>query len=165
MTILSRRTAVGLLSMLAALPIMAAFAQSAPFIIYDNGFLNGWQNRSWATVETPAMAGDLKPMKVHGGPWSALAVHHDAFSTAQYSKLSFYIHGGAEGGQRLAVKAMAEGKALDSSFIIEPKAKKWTIVEVPLKDLSAANRNIEGLVLQAGDAAYKPYYITKIQFD
>jgi hypothetical protein len=157
--------ALALLSLAAALPATAAFAQSTPFIIYDNSFLNGWQNRSWATVETPAMAGELKPLKVHGGPWSALSVHHDAFSTTPYSKLTFYIHGGAEGGQRLAVKAMADGKALDSSFVIEPKAKKWTIVEVPLKDLSAAGRSIEGLVMQAFDAAYKPYYITKIQFE
>lgn len=161
----TRRTAMAVLSTLAILPAIAAFAQTAPFTIYDNGFANGWQNRSWATVESPAMAGDVKPLKVHGGPWSALAVHHEPFSTAQYSKLSFYIHGGAEGGQRLVVKAMADGKALDSSFVIEPKPKKWTIVEVPLKDLSAANRSIDGLILQSGDATYKPYYITKMQFE
>jgi hypothetical protein len=35
-----------------------------------------------------------------------------------------------------------------------------------LAELSAANRNIDGLMLQAIDGtSYKPYYVTRIQFE
>jgi len=161
------RNAIVLAILGAVLGPLGALAQSAsPFTVYDNEFKPGWQNWSWAKVEFPATAGEVKPLKVQGDAWSALALHHETFATGPYSKLTFYINGGAEGGQRLAVKAMADGKALDSNYVIEPKAKSWTIVEVPLADLSAANRSIDGLMLQAiGGAAYKPYYVTKIQFE
>ncbi len=162
-----RRWAIGLAVLAAVLMPLGALAQAAsPFAVYDNELKPGWQNWSWAKVETPPTAGEVKPLKVQGDAWSALSLHHDAFSTGPYTKLSFYINGGAEAGQRLAVKAMADGKALDSSYVIEPKVKTWTIVEVPLSELSAANRSIDGMMLQAIDGApYKPYYITRIQFE
>lgn len=146
---------------------MPAYAQSAPapFVVYDNELKNGWQNWSWAKVDMATLSESVKPFRVEGGPWTALALHHDAFATAQFSKLTFYVHGGVEGGQRLAVKVMADGKAVDSNYVIQPKARAWAIVEVPLKELSAENRTIDGLVLQGDDAAYKPYYITRIQFE
>lgn len=157
---LTHRCASALLLLAFGLP-----AWAAPFTIYDNEFKAGWQNWSWAKVETPPTTGEVKPLKVQGDAWSALALHHDAFSTAQFSKVTFYIHGGAEGGQNLSIKAMADGKALESSYVIKPKAKAWTIVDVPLADLAAANRTIDGLMLQAGGSSYKPYYITRIQFE
>ena len=163
---ISRRSAIALALLAAGLAPLAACAQAAaPFIVYDNELKPGWQNWSWAKVDTPATTGDIKPLKVQGDAWSALALHHDAFSTAPFTKISFYINGGAEGGQRLTVKAMADGKALDSKYVIEPKVKSWTVVEVALAELSAANRTIDGLMLQADGSAYKPYYVTKIQFE
>jgi len=164
---IARRSAIATAMLVAVLGPLNALAQtSTPFTVYDNELKPGWQNWSWAKVDTPATAGEVKPLKVQGDAWSALALHHDAFSTAPYSKLTFYINGGAEGGQRLAVKAMADGKALDSNYVIEPKVKTWTVVEVMLAELSAANRNIDGLMLQAIDGtSYKPYYVTRIQFE
>jgi hypothetical protein len=161
----SRRKTLALALLAATCPAIPAFAQAQPLVVYDNELKSGWQNRSWAKVETPASSGEVKPLKVQGDAWSALALYHDAFATAPYSKLTFYINGGAEGGQRLTVKAMADGKALDSSYVIEPKARTWTIVEIALPELSAANRSIDGLMLQADAAPYKPYYITKIQLE
>ena len=160
------RYSANLLALIAtALPALAASAQTGPFLVYDNEFKGGWQNWSWAKVEAPATTSDTRPLRVQGEAWSALSLHHETFPTGQFSKLTFYINGGTEGGQRLTVKLMADGKALDSSYVIEPKARTWTIVEVPLKELSAHNRNIDGLMLQADVAAYKPYYITRIQFE
>lgn len=160
-----RRGAIALALLAAGLPALAAFAQTTPFTIYDNEFKSGWQNWSWAKVETPSVAAGMKPLKVHGDGWTALALHHEPFSTAQFTKLTFYIHGGPDGGQRLTVKVMADGKALDSNYVIEPKAKTWAVVEVALKDLSAENRTIDGLMLQADGTPYKPYFITKMQFE
>lgn len=169
---ISRRGAAALVLALVAagLPLVPAQAQSAPsvptpFVVYDNELKPGWQNWSWAKINTPALSDSLKPLRVEGDPWSALVLHHDAFSTSRFSKLTFYIHGGLEGGQHLVIKAMADGKAIESNYVIVPKARAWSVVEVALKDLGADNRTIDGVMVQGGDAAYQPYYITRIQLE
>jgi hypothetical protein len=136
-----------------------------PFVVYDDEFKNGWVSFGWAKIEIGVAAGGVKPIKVQGDPWTALFLHHDAFSTEGFSKLTFYINGGVDGGQNLAVKALADGKAIDSNYLIQPKLKSWNIVEVPLKDIGAAGKTIDGLWWQGQADAYKPYYITKIQFE
>lgn len=162
---ISRYSARVITFIAAAIPALSASAQATTLPVYDNEFKSGWQSWSWAKVEMPTIAGNDKPLKVQGDPWSALFLHHDAFSTSNFSKLTFYINGGAEGGQRLTVKLTVDGKALESSCVIEPKAKTWTIVEIPLSELSADNRTVDGLMLQADVAPYKPYYVTRIQFE
>ena len=146
-----------------SLPVLAQTA--SPFVVYDDQLKNDWQNWSWAKVQLSAPVGNAKPIKVGGEPWSGLAFHHETFSTAPYSKVSFYINGGMEGGQNLTVKAMADGKPMELGYTIQPKAKTWAVVEVPLKELGAINKTIDGLVLQGGADSYKTYYVTRIQFE
>lgn len=165
---ISRRTLLAALAGFGAgASSMSSFAQSLPkpFIVYDDELKNGWQNWSWAKVVLSAPIGQIKPIKVEGDPWSALLFHHDAFSTTSLSKVVFYINGGVDGGQILTVKAFSDGKPFDSNYVIQPKAKTWAVVEVPLKEIGADGKTIDGLCLQAQAAAYKPYFITKIQFE
>lgn len=164
----TRRTFLTILAAWAATSLagpVAAQALPKPFVAYDDELKNGWQNYSWAKVALSTPAGGSKPIKVEGEPWTGLLLHHDSFSTAGFSKLVFYINGGVQGGQRLMVKAMADGKALDASFVIEPKTKTWTVVEVPLKDIGAQDRKIDGIMWQAHESAYSAYYITRIQLE
>jgi hypothetical protein len=114
-------------------------------------------------LNTPS-AGNF-PIKVEGDAWSALALHHDTFSTKNYTKLTFYINGGKDGGQTLMVKAMVDGKALDASYIVQPKTKTWTVVEVPLKELGAEGKSIDGIAWQGQGNAYPAYWISRIQFE
>ncbi len=154
----------GLAISLLAGPVLAQ-AQGTPFIVYDDGLQNGWQNWSWAKVELAVPIGGAKPAKVQGEPWSALALHHDAFPTAGYSKLTFSINGGAKGGQPLSIKAVVDGKAVESAVVIEPKAKTWTQVEITLKELGVEGKSIDGISWQGQANAYGAYYITRIQFE
>ena len=84
----------------------------APMVIYDDELKNGWQNWSWATVALSVPAGQVKPIKVEGGAWSALALHHDPVSTAGFTKLTFFINGGIDGGQSLAIKLKTGDKMM-----------------------------------------------------
>ncbi len=145
----------------------SALAQSAPapLVVYDDELKNGWSSWSWAKVEMSVPAGQVKPMKVEGDPWTALALHHDPFSTTGYSKLTFFINGGVDGGQSLAVKVLVGGKAVDSNYVIQPKTKAWLPVIVPLKDIGGADAMVDGIWLQGQAEAYKPYYVTRIQFE
>lgn len=142
-----------------------SLAETPALIIYDDELRNGWQNWSWAKVDLSVPAGGAKPIKVQGEPWSALALHRDAFVPTGYTKLTFSINGGAQGGQSLMIKAMVDGNPVDSNYVIQPKAKTWTQVEVPLKELVAEGKAIDGIAWQGQATAYSPYYITRIQFE
>ena len=142
-----------------------AQALPKPFMVYDDELKNGWQNRSWARVALSTPAGGSKPIKVEGDPWSALSLYHDAFSTAGFSKLTFFINGGKDGGQNLTVKAMAGGKAIESAYLIQPKVKTWTVVDVPLKELGAEGKMIDGIMWQGQASAFGAFYIARIQFE
>ena len=164
----TRRTFLAFLTGLSALGAAApAFAQALPkpFVIYDDELKNGWQSWSWAKVALATPAGGAKPIKVEGDPWSALLLHHDAFSTEGYSKLTFFISGGKDGGQSLMIKARADDKDLPSTFVVQPKAKTWAMVEVPLKDIGAEGKKIDAISVQGQANAYGAYYITRIQLE
>jgi hypothetical protein len=135
------------------------------FTVYDDELKNGFQNWSWAKVQLGVPVGNGKPIRVEGEPWSALALHHEPFSTQGFSKLSFYINGGKEGGQSVTVRVMVDGKLVETDYVIQPKAKTWAIVEVPLKDIGAAGKTIDAVAFQGRESAYSPYYITRIQFE
>jgi hypothetical protein len=156
--------AAGLAAALLATPLFAQ-TPGQPFVAYDDGLANGWQNWSWAKVELAKPIGGAKPIRVEGDPWSALALHHDAFSTAGYSKLTFSINGGVNGGQQLSIKAMVDGKAVESAVAIQPKAKTWAQVEIPLKELGVEGKTIDGISWQGQANPYSAYYITRIQFE
>ncbi|MDI7775265.1 hypothetical protein [Asticcacaulis sp. EMRT-3] len=145
----------------------ATAAAKPPLVLYDDGLQNGWQDWSWGTTNHLQIpAGNVKPIKVEGGAWSALDLHHDPMSTAGYTKLTFYINGGVEGGQTLGVHVKTpDGKSPPSTFTFKPEVKKWGIVEVPLKDIGAENTTIADVFIQGGADPYKPYYIDKIQFE
>ena len=166
---LSRRRALASMASLltaTAAPLSRAQTLPKPFVIYDDELKNGWQNWSWGVkLDLSYPTGGSKPMKVQGDPWSALQLHHDPFSTAGFSKLVFYINGGPEGNQTLTVKASGGGKPLDGSYVIQPKAKTWAIVEVPLKEIGAADKMVDAFLWQAQGEAYKPYFITRIELE
>lgn len=166
--LISRRS---LIASAAGLTAAAAFGARAadkptPMVIYDDELKNGWQNWSWATVALSVPAGQVKPIKVEGGAWSALALHHDPISTAGFTKLTFFINGGVDGGQSLAIKLKTGDKMIDSNAIIGPlKPKMWQPAEINLKDVGGINQTIDTVLFQGQADAYKPYYITKIQFE
>ena len=138
----------------------------APMVIYDDELKNGWQNWSWATVALSVPAGQVKPIKVEGGAWSALALHHDPVSTAGFTKLTFFINGGIDGGQSLAIKLKTGDKMIDSNAVIGPlNPRTWQPAEISLKDIGGVNQTIDTVLFQGQADAYKPYYITKIQFE
>ena len=160
-----------LLKAFAGLPALSlsalSFAQALPrpFVLYDDELKNGWQSWSWAKVDMSVPVSGAKPMRVKGDAWSALALHHDAISTEGFSKLTFAINGGMEGGQVLMVKAMVDGKAVEPSVLFKPTAKTWLVGEVSLKDLGVEGKKIDGFVWQAQANPFSAFYITRIQLE
>ena len=145
-----------------------ADAQTQTMPIYDNTMSPGWDNWSWAQVTLSAPIGDPSetPIKVDSaGGWQALYFHHAPFATAGYTMLSFFIHGGAHGGQTLSVMAVdASGHPFGDHFYrVTPTAQNWTEVDVPLTALGAENQTVTGFWIQNGTADAAPrYYVNQV---
>src|SRR5690242_5596890 len=81
--------------------------------IYTDSLQNGWENWSWAQVNlnnsNPVHGGTASAGVTSTAAWQAIYFHHAAFSTASYTGVSFWIHGGANGGQQLQVNATSGG--------------------------------------------------------
>ncbi len=152
---------------LACLSISFASAEALkpPIVVYDNALKNNWSDWSWAKVTLSVPIANAQPIKVEGAPWTALYLHHEPFSTEGFSKLTFVINGGTDGGQKLMVKLSQDEKPIEAGYRIELQQKNWALAEIALKDLGAENTIIDGVIIQGMETATKPYYITRIKFE
>ncbi|EGF93380.1 alpha-L-arabinofuranosidase-like protein [Asticcacaulis biprosthecium C19] len=141
-------------------------AAPQPMVIYDDVLAPGWNNWSWAkTTLSTDIGSDVKPISMQSEPWQALFLQHAPFSTAGYTKLTFYVNGGPTGGQTISVKALIGDKPVDPGYTIRLNANTWNVVEVPLADLGAVNQTISGLWWQAQGQPVSTWYITVIQLE
>src|SRR5512138_3768843 len=99
-----------------------AFGRLAPAqsnqVVYADALQNGWENWSWAAVNfgaTSPVHGGTKSISVTAAGWEALFLHNNTpLDPATATNLSFWIHGGATGGQLLVVQAILGGNAVAS---------------------------------------------------
>ena len=82
------------------------FVQSGPISVYTDQLDRNWEDWSWDTTinlqDLTTVRGTSAIAAQHTAPWSGLFLH--ATTTVldkQNGRLSFWIHGGATGGQRL----------------------------------------------------------------
>ncbi|HEU4325046.1 MAG TPA: hypothetical protein VFS21_18035, partial [Roseiflexaceae bacterium] len=159
-----QRSLLALLLVAAVLAGLRPFAaQAATQAIYEDALAAGWQNYSWATVNltasTPAQAG-TKSIAVTFGAWQGLYLGHAGISTAGYTNVRFFIHGGSVGGQKLQLYAIrstdASGQHGPAVTIAAPAANAWREVLVPLSSLGAANSTVTGLVWQDASGGSQP---------
>ena len=99
-------------------------------IIYDDALENGWANWSYSTTVNLNNTGTY----VHSGTasisatitngWGALSLWHSAQDSSAYTNLTFWINGGASGGQQLQIYAEVTG-------VTEPAISMPTLAAVP----------------------------------
>jgi hypothetical protein len=133
--------------------------------VYDTALGDGWQNWSWAKTElsVEATGSARKPIRVEAGPWEALYLHHEAFSTTGLKKVSLLIQGSAPDGQ-VRLLALADGKPIGEGHLITLGNTGWKLVEQPLAKLGAEDKIIDGLWVQnATPAALPKFYVTEIK--
>ena len=87
-------------------------------------------------------------------------LYHPGIATAGFTKLTFFIHGGAAGGQKLQLSAT---RASDTSgnhgpevTLPQPAANTWTEVQVPLANLGADGTTITGLTWHDSTGGAQP---------
>ena len=143
--------------------------------LYDDKFAEGWQNWSWASVDSanarPVNSG-TSSIAVRAGPFTALAFHHTAMDTTNYTSLTFWINAG-QGGQVLSLRAVLSGVAAPQSFAMPALAvdptTPWRKVTVPLAALGAAGKpDLTDIWLQetgGADQTANPFFVDDVRLD
>jgi hypothetical protein len=149
----------------------------APLIVYADTLAPGWADWSWGSSRNWA-----DTTYVHSGryaascaitqAWAGLYVSTDGIQTTGYNYLSFYINGGARGGQQLTVNLVDANGAMLPALNLNtylggqtPAANIWQRVTVPVSDLRGANARITGVVLQDNRGGAQPrFYLDDMQF-
>ena len=143
-------------------------AARADQIIYDGALENGWQNWSWATVNlanpSPVYSG-TDSISVTATNWSALYLDNDAMDSSQFTYLTFWINGGANGGQQVQVQGILDGSAPQAPVQIGPlPANSWQQITLSMSALGVANQpNFTGFWIQIETPSAVPvFYVDDI---
>ena len=163
--------AVLLLALLGAFALVPrASVYAASQMIYADGLAASWDNYSWAAVNLQATApvhSGSKSIAVTFGAWQGLYLHHPGLSSAGFTKLRFFLHGGGAGGQKMNLFATRASDANNSHgpavAVPAPAANAWAEVDIPLASLGAANTTIVGLTWQDSTGGAQPaFYVDDI---
>lgn len=142
-------------------PATATVPAGGGSVVYADALQNGWQSWSWAGLDlgstAPVRAGCA--LRVAAGPWQALYLHHAPFPTSAYAAVTFWIHGGSQGGQRLWVKALRNGAPQAAVPLGPLPVGQWQSVTVSLRDLGVADvPDMDGLWVQDATGRMQPAF-------
>jgi len=131
--------------------------------IYDDSLKNGWADWSWATdnlANTSPVHTSTKSISVTAGAWQALYFSHNAFDPSMFTNVSFWINGGASGGQLLWVQAILGGTAVDTGTAIGPLPKNsWQHINAPMSSLIPPGQSqIDGIWIQNRTGNSQPVF-------
>jgi hypothetical protein len=137
------------------LGLMLTLAARADQAICTDGLQNSWENWSWDTT-----ADFNSTAQIHSGAssaaatitaaWGAFYFYHPDFSSAAYTNVSFWIHGGASGGQKLQLQGILSKTNVGPAYAIPTlPANTWQQITVSLGTLGVAGKpDLDGFWLQ-----------------
>jgi alpha-L-arabinofuranosidase len=137
--------------------------------LYDEALAPGWQNWSWAVVDTTNTANahtGAVSIAVTPTPFSALYLRSaDApLDTNGYLNFTFWVHGGTTGGQAIQVIAVVNDAPQPAVRVASPTAGSWQKITVPLSALGAdARTDVNGFWVQEAAGIDAPtFYVDDI---
>jgi hypothetical protein len=124
----------------------------ADLIVYDDALENGWQNWSWATVNlanpSPVYSG-ADSISVTASNYSALYLDVGATDSSQFTNLTFWVNGGAKGGQAVQIQGLLDGSPQSPVQIGPLPTNSWRQVTLSMSALGVADQpNFTGFWLQ-----------------
>ncbi|HEY6923711.1 MAG TPA: hypothetical protein VI653_09600 [Steroidobacteraceae bacterium] len=138
--------------------------------LYQDSLANGWNNWSWASVNTASTATvhtGSSSIAVTADAFQALYLQHNPLPTDTYQSLSFWINGGATGGQTLNVVGLLNSVAQPAVPIGPLAAGTWQQIVIPLSQLGIAHAaDLNGLWLQENSGTLQPtFYVDDISLE
>ncbi|CAG7644427.1 hypothetical protein PAESOLCIP111_04699 [Paenibacillus solanacearum] len=139
---------------------------SAKLVVYDDQLRNGFQDYSWAAVNT-------RQTKItHSGPYAiqmnpsnhgGLYLYKDrVVQVSDYGMLEFWVHGGSEGGQQLRLVLNAGGQQVAEMSLNQmlpqgkPAASSWQKATLNLTALNLPYGMFDGILLQDSSGTEQP---------
>jgi alpha-L-arabinofuranosidase len=158
-----RQVAAGTVLLFTAASVLA----QANLAIYTDRRVNGFEDWSWGlhhlSNTSPVHSGAMS-ISVSNAINEALSFYHPDFDTSPYASLSFWVHGGAGGGQVLRVQALLGGAAQPGTNLPALTSNTWLQFNIPLASLGAANKtNFNRFWLQRASGPATPFYVDDIQ--
>lgn len=154
--------------LLAALLLSASARGQVTQAVYTDGLQNGWQNWSWATINLTASSpvhGGAQAISVTAANWQALYLHASTpVDPASYTGLTFWVNGGATGGQMVQVQGTINSVGQTAIPLAPLPTNTWRQVTVSLASLGFTNgQQMEGFWLQVPTSASVPtFYVDDI---
>jgi hypothetical protein len=151
---------------------MASLAQTN-MTIYTDARVNGWSDGSYGSTvsyanTSPVNSGNDSVSVTITGAWGAFGLNHSSMTTTGFASVSFWLNGGAVGGQQLQMYGIL-GSTVQSPrpVLTSPPAGAWQKYTVALSALGVANtNNFTGFVIQDHVGSAEPtFYVDDIQLD
>ena len=135
--------------------------------IYSDRFNNGWgDNWSWMPrypTNSPVYAGSNSMACVPSDNWQAWWLKSGtSVDTAIYTNLSFWLNGGATGGQSILVSGELGGSGLSGISVTAP-TNSWKQITLSLASLGINNKtNLTGFQFGNGTST-QPFFIDNLR--
>lgn len=132
------------------------------------GFLiNGFGTFTVSTTNTsPVHSGTASMAYTLGAGAGAGALNFSGVDTTPYNSLSFWIHGGATGGQTVSLQVVRGGSVVGGPVNLSPlPANTWTNYVLPLNTIGVANvPDFNGIRFKAPDgSAQAVFYVDDLE--
>lgn len=138
---------------------------AADSVVYADALDADWANWSWGStinvrVASPRHGGAYAMSVRYDAGWAGLYLHsYSGYDTTRFDRLSFWIHGGTTGNQRLNVIANGDANHI---VAVRAQANTWTQVTIPLASLGSPAQLTELYWQDATGAAQPVYYLDDI---
>ncbi|MDR3577630.1 MAG: glycoside hydrolase family 44 protein [Anaerolineaceae bacterium] len=138
--------------------------------VFTDALASDWQDWSWsATIKfsntNPVHTGSDSLAVTYTGIWGGLYLHTASpLVTADYTTLSFWVHGGTSGGQSVSVKLAGVNGVFSDGIAIQPVKGVWSQVNLPISSFTNTGSEITGLVWQdsSGNTSQPIYYLDDV---
>jgi hypothetical protein len=153
----------------AALAALSHATAQTNFSIYSDQLNNSYQNWSWGSNNfssaSPVHSG-TNSISFNGAAWEAISVWHADFNPAPYTNLSFWVNGGAVGGQVVQIYLQYNNTTISTApYQLPPlQANTWQQFFIPFSALGATGvTNLDRLTFQlTGSGTTGAFYLDDI---
>ena len=166
--------------LLAGVFVLASTRAQSNLAIYSDSLVNGFQDWGWATHNyantSPVHSGaDSVSVTIVTASYEGLQICRAAgtdLDSTPYTSLTFWINGGASGGQQLNVYGLlhvggSQNVGQLSTNLANLQTNVWQQITISLSSLGVANKtSFTGFVIQSRIGAIQPtYYVDDIELN
>ena len=159
--------------LVAALAAPVVSAAQTNMTIYADSLVNGWVDGSYDVTlnyanTSPVHSGSDSISVTITSAWGGIQLNHSWMTNTAYASISFWLNGGAGGGQQLQMYGnLSTGTQSARYRLASPPANTWQLYTVSLSALGVANAtNFTGFAIQdSAGSAESTFYVDDIQLD